>query len=325
MSTKILVTTAALAASLVLAGCGGGDDVTTASSTTTLSGTAAVGVPIVAGQISVTCSGGSALSTTTDSAGAWQVTTSGQTLPCAVQVSGGTVGGSANGTPYHSIAMSFGTINITPLTDLVIANLTGKAPNAWFTGLNAAALQGLSGTALTDALNRVNTALGLSATLNGSNPLTVNFTATNGNLIDDILEALAGAGSNHAALLALAAQANFTAPSGFDFATAYTAVQAANGGGSSTCTSGQTNARYDGSGPYTKGQTVCFTASTTALTFSGKTLTNPTKNTVVSAPFAAYAFADGAYVYEVILQSGVLYEINVSDTGGKFYGQFAPV
>ena len=233
MRTKILAVTTALVSSVLLSACGGGDDAATPAAPT-LSGTAAVGTPIVGGNVKVVCAGGSALSTTTGSGGLWQVTTSGQTLPCAVQVSGGTVGGSANATPYHSLAINFGTVNITPLTDLVIANLTGKAPNAWFTGISTATLQEIKEATLNAALGRVNTALGLTNTLNGKNPLTTSFTAANGNLIDDILEAIARASANanltYANLLALAANANFNAPAGFNFSTAYAAVTGSNPG-----------------------------------------------------------------------------------------------
>ncbi|BCO26175.1 hypothetical protein MIZ03_1055 [Rhodoferax lithotrophicus] len=311
---------------LLLAGCGGGDSVVANNSTPMLSGTAAVGLPIVGGHVNVVCAGGSALSTTTLSTGAWQVTTSGQTLPCAVQVSGGTVNGSANSTPYHSIAISFGTVNITPLTDLVVAHLAGNTPATWFTGLNAAGLQAVTSAKVTTALSNVNTALGLTATLNGANPLTSVFTASHGNLLDDILEALAAAGSNHAALLGLATQTSFSAPAGFNFANAYASVVAshnAGGGGTTpTCAAGETVLTYSGNPPYTNGQQLCFSASPTALSFSGKTLTNPTVNSAVSAPFSALLFSDAGYIYEVILNAGALYEINVSNAGHTYLGQF---
>jgi len=243
MRTKILAAST-LAASLMLAACGGGDDTYTSATPDTLSGVAAVGVPIVGGQVSVACAGGSALSATTGSDGAWQVTISGQTLPCALEVNGGTVSGSANSTSYHSIALSFDTVNITPLTDLVVANLVGKAPALWFAGINAAALNGANSAAVKAALNKVNTALGLSATLNGTDPLTTRFSAINGNLIDDILEAIAKArvtaGLEYPALLALASASNFSVPENFSFSTAYTAVKAA-GGGSGGGTGGTSN------------------------------------------------------------------------------------
>ena len=331
MRTQILVATT-LAASLMLTACGGDDATPTAN---TLSGVAAVGAPIVGGRVDVSCAGGSALSTTTDSAGAWLVTISGQTLPCALKVSNGTINGAANSTPYHSIALDFNTINLTPLTDLVVANLVGKDPAVWFTGLNAAAFNTVNSTALTAALQKVNTALGLTTTLNGTNPLTTSFSPVKGNKLDNILEALAkarvSAGLNYAQLLNLAWNSTFNIPTSFNFSSAYAAVQVANGtasgttGGSSsvTCASGETALIYSGGGLYTDGRKMCFTGSPTALSFSGKTLNNPTLNSAVSAPFAAYTFSDASAVYEVILNSGSLYEINVLDSAKKYIGQFA--
>jgi hypothetical protein len=74
--------------------------------------------------------------------------------------------------------------------------------------------------------------------------------------------------------------------------------------------------------PFTDGQKVCFEASATSLAFNGKTLTNPVANTLVSAPYSAYKFTDGAYSLEVVLNAGALYEINVLDAT-TFFGQFA--
>lgn len=214
---------------VLLAGCGGGGD--GGAGTPVLSGVAAVGAPIVGGTVSVTCAGGSAMSATTLATGAWQVTTSGQTLPCAVRVTGGTVGGAANNTPYHSIAINFGTVNITPLTDLIVANLGGATPATWFGGINASTLQAITPARISAALQMVSDALGMTATLSGANPLTTAFAATNGELLDDVLEALAAAGASHQALLALAVNPNFTAPNGFDFLSAYATVVVNSGGG----------------------------------------------------------------------------------------------
>jgi len=78
-------------------------------------------------------------------------------------------------------------------------------------------------------------------------------------------------------------------------------------------------------GPHTDAQELCIAASTTSLAFSGKTLSSPTQNTVVQAPYSAYAFTDTAARYEVIFNAGALYEINVSSLDGNtFYGQFTP-
>ena len=71
-----------LAATVIglISGCGGGNNsgsaaTPSAATPSVLSGTAAVGAPIVGGTIAVTCAAGGALPTTTTSAtGAWQVT-----------------------------------------------------------------------------------------------------------------------------------------------------------------------------------------------------------------------------------------------------------
>lgn len=75
---------------------------------------------------------------------------------------------------------------------------------------------------------------------------------------------------------------------------------------------------------YSNNQSVCFTRiSTTTLAVGGKTLTNPTQNTAVSAPYSAWVFVDGNYSYEVIFNGSALHEINFSIVGGAFQGQFA--
>lgn len=271
------------------------------------------------------------MNTTTSSTGAWQVTIAGQTLPCAIQISGGTVNAVAQATSYHSLAMSFGIANITPLTDLITANLAGAAPGTWFSGLNGSALRAITQNQINTALSNVSTALGLAGALNGIDPITTAFSAVNGDLLDDILEALAAAGAAYADLLSNAQAGSFTAPSGFDFQGAFAAVRAAHGGGggggsSGSCSAGETALTYASSAsgaPYSDGDTVCFTViSSTNLAFTGKSLTNPVQNMAVGAPFSAYRFVDGAFTYEVVFNGSALHEINLSDTA-RFLGQLA--
>ncbi len=311
-----------------LVACGGGGTATPAPAV--LGGVAAVGAPIVGGTVQVTCAAGTALSTTSSATGAWQVTIEGQTLPCAIRISGGTVNALAQAASYHSVALGLGVANITPLTDLVTANLAGAAPDAWFSGLSGASLRAITQNQIDTALSNVSTALGLAGALNGANPITTAFQAANGDVLDDILEALAAAGSPHADLLANAQGGSFSPPSGFDFQAAFATVRAANGGStggggsSGSCTAGATALTYAASasgGPHGDGDTVCFTTlSSTTLAFSGKTLTNPVQNTVVTAPYSAYRFDDGAFTYEVIFNGSALHEINVSGSS-SFYGQ----
>lgn len=227
MNTKMLLNRFALLLMLPLLtliyGCGGGGSADPSSiapvAVSTLSGTAATGLPIVSGNIMVKCTAGSNLATQSGADGAWTVTLAGQTLPCAAQVSGGTVGGTANSATYHSIAIEPGIVNITPLTDLVVANLAGQAPGSWFDGLSGTALSQRASTAALDtALANVRNAMGsisgMSA-LSTTNPMTTRFSATASDAVDKMLEALRSAisssGSSYSAVLGSAsAGSNFT-------------------------------------------------------------------------------------------------------------------
>lgn len=221
LSTSLLLATG-------LSGCLFDDDTTTPANT--LSGTAATGAPIVGGTVDVKCAGGGPLQATTDATGAWSVTFSGQTLPCAVKVSGGNLAG---GQAFHSVAFELGVANITPLTDVVVANLAAGDPAAWFNGLNAAAFQGINANAVNAALGNVRNAFNLPA-LGNLDPLRDRFEPVAGNALDDILEAMAGAGLNHADLLAAAQGegfANAVQQFAAALATAYANLQNAGGGG----------------------------------------------------------------------------------------------
>ncbi len=233
----------------LLSGCGGGGGSSSpATSTSTpatrnLGGVAAVGSPIVAGTINVSCASGSALaSTTTSSMGAWQVTLAGQTLPCAVQVTGGTISGVANTTPYQSIAITPGTVNVTPLTDLMVANLAGTAtPSVWFAGLSAnpAPLTAINQASVTGALAKMSAALPALTSLNTINPIITAFTPTSGNVSDDMLTALKTAMTNtgvtYTSLLSNASVPAFTAPvTGFGTALATAYAGTTSGGGTAT-------------------------------------------------------------------------------------------
>ena len=96
--------------------------------------------------------------------------------------------------------------------------------------------------------------------------------------------------------------------------------------GGSTCSGGQRSTFSAGSSvtdPFKNGDQVCFTTlSTSTLAFNGKTLTSPTQNSEVTAPYSAWKFVDGAYTYEVIFNGSAPYEINVSKNS-SFVGQFA--
>ena len=328
MALRALLVTAAAAA---LVACGGDGDTTTtttAAPATTLSGVAAVGSPIANGSVNVSCAGGTALpSTTTSAGGAWQVSTTGRTLPCAVQVRGGTVDGAANALALHSVAFDFGNLNVTPLTDLVFARAVAGNPQTWFA---TPAFTGLTAANLNAALSQVVNALGISGALGSRNPLVASFQPQAGDPLDDLLSALSSAlhtlGSDFAALLSAAGANNFAA-----FAALPNAIATAQAGGGSggSCTTGVAMVfdRGQASGPFAAAQQVCVVASSTSLKIDSRAaLGNPTQNTNVSAPYAAYVFADAGLNYEVVFNNGALYEINVAKpnaiSAADFHGQF---
>lgn len=315
------------AAALVACGDDDGSTTTTGTTTSTRSGVAAVGSPIVGGTVNVACAGGSGLSTTTDNGGAWTVTTSGQTLPCAVQVDGGTVDGAANPLSLHSVAFDFSNVNVTPLTELVFANVVAGNPQAWFAA-SAPAFAALTAANVNAAVTQIVNALGVAGALGTLDPLTSPFQPVAGNAIDDVLSALSVAlqalGSNFANLLAAAQANNFADFAGLPAAIA--AAQGGGGGGSSggSCTSGVEMA-YSGTagGGYTNGQKLCVEASSSTLKIGGKALGNPTANGSLTPPYTGYTFADGADSYEVVLKDGKPYEINFL-LAGTYIGTFMP-
>ena len=213
---------------LSLTACGGGGASGGAAVVTSaLSGTAAVGFAVVNGTVNIKCANSIAIApSTTSAAGAIQVNLAGQTLPCALQVTGGTINGVANTNNYHSIATSAGNVNVTPLTDLLVANLAGTAtPTTWFAGLTTAQLAAITAGQVTTAATNVKTALGLTTQLAGIDLITTAFTPTRNNVMDNTLEALQAAITNNATpyttLLTNAgasANAGFTTPAGFNAA-----------------------------------------------------------------------------------------------------------
>jgi hypothetical protein len=232
---------------LALLGCGGGGGGSSSSpaSVSTLTGTAAVGSPIVGGTATIKCASSTALPTSTTTAvGGLSITLTGQTFPCAVQITGGTINTVANTTAYHSITMSAGNVNATPLTDLMIANLAGTGtPSTWFASLTTTQLAAITQTRVNTALTNLQTALG--STLPTSiNPITTAFTPTAGVQMDDVLSAFALAltsnGTSHANLLSSAGAstgAAFTPPVGFGTAFINGFTKTLTGGGTPAVTS----------------------------------------------------------------------------------------
>lgn len=144
MKSKPAKLVLALASAFVLtvSGCGGGgggggDSVTPLPQTpgapmaATISGTAAAGLPLV-GNVTVKDANGVSRSTPIGTNGSYSVDVTGLTAPFVFRAEG-TVGGQTY--VIHSAASAAdanGTINITPLTDLIVANIAGQLAENYF-------------------------------------------------------------------------------------------------------------------------------------------------------------------------------------------------
>jgi hypothetical protein len=188
--TLALVTAAAIG--LSACGGGGGGSAVNASSPAVLSGTAAVGTPIVGAVVSVSCANGlTATSQPTSSTGAWQVAVNTQAFPCAVQLNGGTINGLQNLLQLHSIGLAAGTLNVTPLTDLMVGLAThSPVPSGWFSAVRPANLSAVDVAALQNAFSLIVTLLNINQLGTTVNPMTTAFTPVAGNVMDDTLAAL---------------------------------------------------------------------------------------------------------------------------------------
>lgn len=276
----------ALAASVAACGGGGGDD-NPAPTPTQLSGTAAVGAPIAGATVDVRCAGVTAnssasaatvLHATTSATGTWQVDTTGRTLPCAVRVTGGNL---PAGQAYHSVALTFGgNTNITPLTDLLIANAAGTMPAAWWSSTDAASLTRLTQAVLDKSLAAMRAALSLSA-LNKLDPLTASFKAQAKDSIDDMLEALqqalsqANLGLDYAGLLSAAASSSFTLSESFRTALAH-AYASVTGGTGNNNGGGNTGGNTGGNGS-TGAYTLTLDVTASGMALAPVVLTNVPK------------------------------------------------
>lgn len=137
---QIMAAGAAGMAALLLASCGGGGGSSSASRETAanlqLSGTAATGLAMSNSTVRVKCASGAG-SSTTDGSGAYSVVMGNGTLPCMLRVTGEVDGVVIT---LHSIANNGTTsggsttavANLTPLTEMIVAQAAGSLPGALF-------------------------------------------------------------------------------------------------------------------------------------------------------------------------------------------------
>jgi len=195
---------AALTLPTLLVACGGGgsDDSTTTTGTSpttpalAISGNAATGAAIAGGTVTAKCAAGTATPATTSTTGSYSVSVTSGVLPCVLQVT------SADGAmSLYSIASgtstTIATANLTPLTQLVVASLTGTNPATYFGSFDSSAAAAVTSTALSTAQAAVVTTLagaGIDISTIGdllTGTLTPATSSTTGNAYDQALDALA--------------------------------------------------------------------------------------------------------------------------------------
>jgi len=342
---KLKLMSALCLSTLALVGCNNDNSSNNTSPTTTsVSGTAAVGSPIINAVIDLRCNGYSKnAAATTDAQGNWSANVQTANLPCATRLTGGTVNAATNTQTLYSITTGTGAnvvVNITPLTDLILAKAVnssaGNSLDSWFTGVffsaslnDAVAKLAASIQSVLDEL----TAKGytLPSGTDPFNPFSTSFTAATNNIYDQLLEQIGRAIAASSSQTYEQFKTNYlsgtsipVAPTSTTTPPATTTPPTTTTPSTATCTAPKVAVTFSttSSAPYTNGQQACASASSTSLTIDAKTLTNPTQNTAVTAPYAAYVFTEGTYQYEVILNNGALYEINLSNNS-NYIGQFA--
>jgi len=205
ITLKRLTLGIASAGLLTIYGCGGGGGTSGSATTTptvtptmatTLSGTAAIGAPIAGSVFAIDINGKVSPAATTSALGAFIVDVAGMTAPFILSITG-TAGGKQ--VTLNSIATAAGqTVNITPLTDLIVSTASGQPGGSSLTSLcapvasvvPAACLAALTSAATPATLASATQAvIDMIAPLNpaGTNPLTGSFTA-NGTGMDAVLD-----------------------------------------------------------------------------------------------------------------------------------------
>ena len=162
------VASALLGLSVITTGCGGGGGGTPAAPTT-LSGTAAAGAALI-GTVTVKGALGNTKSALIEADGTYDVDVTGLTAPYRLRAQG-TVGGRTYKLHSYAVAADVGgNVNITPFTDLIVANAAQQIAESFFDSSTTTELDPAVVEAQEDALQAklqdVFTAVGVDAAIN---------------------------------------------------------------------------------------------------------------------------------------------------------------
>lgn len=195
ISLRIPSLSAVIAAVGLLSACGGGGGSSVA--TPTVTGTAATGVAIASGTITLKCVGGTSSVVTTNIDGSFTIDVGSVTFPCVGRVDY-KESGTGTARKLHTFVKAAGTANITPVTELLLASLTGAAATKAFDNFDGTAVKGYTAAQIKAALDAVKaylqTVLGVDVTNLGDDPIGTKFVAKtaggNGDKFDDVLDDL---------------------------------------------------------------------------------------------------------------------------------------
>ncbi|MFZ2650529.1 MAG: hypothetical protein WA210_10550 [Burkholderiaceae bacterium] len=184
---------AALACAGLFAACGGGSSSPSPATTgpVTLTGVVATGAALANASVTVKCSTGTGTATSSSS-GAYTATITGGVLPCVLEATGG-------GNSLHSVATGSGTsatANITPLTELLVAQLSAQNPATFYQTNTATLATTVTTTTVATAQTAVVGTLSAAGVSTSSitnmvtDPLVASVGGTGGNAYDGVLVAL---------------------------------------------------------------------------------------------------------------------------------------
>ena len=202
MMLKVARTVVAIGASVLLASCGGGGGSSSPDPSLQVAGTAAIGTALANASVEVKCATGSGTATTSGT-GAYTVNIAQGSLPCVVQVTGS--GDTASivlrsavqaGSTDSATAVTTAKANVTPLTELVIAQFAATLPANYFANFSGASAGTLTQDKLTAAATAIVAALkSAGVDLGTIDPLRGDLVAasggTAGNAYDKALDTLA--------------------------------------------------------------------------------------------------------------------------------------
>ncbi len=205
----------AMATAGLLVACGGSPSNSTPSTgggtSLTLSGVAAKGAALASASVEAVCAAGTGTATA-GADGSYTLTVTNGALPCVLEATGT---GADAGLVLHSVATGTGstaTSNITPVTELLVAQLTGQDPAAFMAAANATTL---NSTVTTTNVNAAKTeiiatlsAAGLDTTALGTaDMVSGTLAAGTGSGYDGVLDALGTALASSGTTLAQLTQA----------------------------------------------------------------------------------------------------------------------